>query len=438
MEKRDAKYAAYVQTLKEELVPAMGCTEPIALAYGAARARVVLGEMPDRVVVGASGSIIKNVKSVIVPNTDHLKGIPAAAAAGIVAGDADKELEVIASVSSEQTAQMKEFMEQVPITVEHIDNGITFDIVITLYKGVSYARVRIANYHTNIVLVEKNGEILQQTEVKGENGEILEKKPVAGESEEGLTDRSLLNMKDILDFARTVDIEDVREVLERQIDYNWAIAEEGIRGNYGANIGSVLLDMEGESVRVRAKAMAAAGSDARMNGCELPVIINSGSGNQGITASVPVIVYAKDMKVSHETLLRALTLSNLTAIHQKTAIGRLSAYCGAVSAGAGAGAGIAYLHGGDYKEIVHTVVNALAIVSGIVCDGAKASCAAKIASAVDAGILGYQMYIRGQQFYGGDGIVTKGVEETLKNVGRLGKEGMKATNEEIIRIMIGE
>lgn len=425
MEKRNAKYAAYVQTLKEELVPAMGCTEPIALAYGAARAREVLGEMPDRVVVGASGSIIKNVKSVIVPNTDHLKGIPAAAAAGIVAGDADKELEVIASVSSEQTAQMKEFMEQVPVTVEHIDNGITFDIVITLYKGVSYARVRIANYHTNIVLVEKNGE-------------ILEKKPVAGESEDGLTDRSLLNMKDILDFARTVDIEDVREVLERQIDYNWAIAEEGIRGNYGANIGSVLLDMEGESVRVRAKAMAAAGSDARMNGCELPVIINSGSGNQGITASVPVIVYAKDMKVSHETLLRALTLSNLTAIHQKTAIGRLSAYCGAVSAGAGAGAGIAYLHGGDYKEIVHTVVNALAIVSGIVCDGAKASCAAKIASAVDAGILGYQMYIRGQQFYGGDGIVTKGVEETLKNVGRLGKEGMKATNEEIIRIMIGE
>lgn len=425
MEKRNAKYAAYVQTLKEELVPAMGCTEPIALAYGAARAREVLGEMPDRVVVGASGSIIKNVKSVIVPNTDHLKGIPAAAAAGIVAGDADKELEVIASVSSEQTAQMKEFMEQVPITVEHIDNGITFDIVITLYKGVSYARVRIANYHTNIVLVEKNGE-------------ILEKKPVAGESEDGLTDRSLLNMRDILDFARTVDIEDVREVLERQIDYNWAIAEEGIRGNYGANIGSVLLDMEGESVRVRAKAMAAAGSDARMNGCELPVIINSGSGNQGITASVPVIVYAKDMKVSHETLLRALTLSNLTVIHQKTAIGRLSAYCGAVSAGAGAGAGIAYLHGGDYKEIVHTVVNALAIVSGIVCDGAKASCAAKIASAVDAGILGYQMYIRGQQFYGGDGIVTKGVEETLKNVGRLGKEGMKATNEEIIRIMIGE
>ena len=297
--------------------------------------------------------------------------------------------------------------------------------MITLYKGDAWVRVRIANYHTNIVLVEKNGE-------------ILEKKEVAGESEEGLTDRSILNMKDILDFAGTVDIEDVRETLERQIEYNWAIAEEGIRGSYGANIGSVLLDMEGGSVRVRAKAMAAAGSDARMNGCELPVIINSGSGNQGITASVPVIVYARDMGVGHETLLRALTVSNLTAIHQKTPIGRLSAYCGAVSAGAGAGAGIAYLNGGGYQEIVHTVVNALAIVSGIVCDGAKASCAAKIASAVDAGILGYQMYIRGQQFFGGDGIVTKGVEETLKNVGRLGKQGMKETNEEIIKIMIGE
>ena len=425
MEKTNEKYNAYIQILKEELVPAMGCTEPIALAYAASLARKVLGEMPDRVVVGASGSIIKNVKSVIVPNTDHLKGIPAAAAAGIVAGDADKELEVIANVTPEQIAGMKKFLENTEISVEHVDNGITFDIIVTLYKGDSYSKVRIANYHTNVVLVEKNGEILQQIEVQGE-------------TEEGLTDRSLLNMKDIWDFANTVDVEDVREVLERQIQYNYTIAEEGIKGDYGANIGSVLLDMEGSNVRVRAKAMAAAGSDARMNGCELPVIINSGSGNQGITASVPVIVYAKELRVGDEKMLRALTLSNLTAIHQKTPIGRLSAYCGAVSAGAGAGAGIAYLCGGGYEEVVHTVVNALAVVSGIVCDGAKASCAAKIAQAVEAGILGYNMYIRGQQFYGGDGIVTKGVEETLKNVGRLGKEGMKETNEEIIRIMIGE
>ena len=245
-------------------------------------------------------------------------------------------------------------------------------------------------------------------------------------------------MKDIFDFVETVDIEDVREILDRQITYNMAIAEEGIRGNYGANIGSVLLDTGGDNLAVKAKAMAAAGSDARMNGCELPVIINSGSGNQGITASVPIIVYARGMQCGKEKMYRALVLSNLTAIHEKTPIGRLSAYCGAVSAGAGAGAGIAYLSGGGYEEVIHTVVNALAIVSGIVCDGAKASCAAKIASAVEAGIFGYQMYVHGQEFVGGDGIVTNGVEATLQNVGRLGKQGMKETNEEIIRIMIGE
>lgn len=381
--------------------------------------------MPDRVLVEASGSIIKNVKSVIVPNTNHLKGIPAAATAGIIAGKAERELEVIAEVTPEEINQMKEFLETVPIDVKHIDQGITFDIVVTLYKGGSYAKVRIANYHTNIVLVEKDHRILSQ-------------KPVEGESEEGLTDRSLLDMEHIWDFINTVDVADVKEVLDRQIAYNTAISEEGLRGNYGANIGQVLLDTYGDDIRTRAKAKAAAGSDARMNGCELPVVINSGSGNQGITTSVPVIEYAKELNVGEEKLYRALALSNLTTIHQKTLIGRLSAYCGAVSAGAGAGAGIAYLCGGDYKDVVHTVVNALAIVSGIVCDGAKASCAAKIASAVDAGILGYNMYKRGQQFYGGDGIVTKGVEATIKNVGRLGKEGMKETNEEIIKIMIGE
>ena len=318
MDKTNEKYNAYIQILKEELIPAMGCTEPIALAYAAAVARKVLGQLPERVDIGASGSIIKNVKSVIVPNTDHLKGIPAAATAGIIAGDPDKELEVIASVTKEQVEEMKEFLKKTPISVEHVDNGLTFDIIVTLYKGDEYAKVRIANYHTNIVLIEKNGEILEQTEV-------------AGETEEGLTDRSLLNMKDICDFINTVDVEDIKPILKRQIDYNWAIAEEGIKGNYGANIGKVLLDMEGNNVRVRAKAMAAAGSDARMNGCELPVVINSGSGNQGITASVPVIVYAKELKVGEEKMYRALALSNLAAIHQKTPIGRLSAYCGAVS-----------------------------------------------------------------------------------------------------------
>lgn len=425
MEKTNERYGAYVQILREELVPAMGCTEPIALAYAAAKAREVLGDLPERVLVEASGSIIKNVKSVIVPNTNHLKGIPAAAVAGIIAGRPEKELEVIAEVTREQVVQMKEFLDSVPVEVRHIDQGITFDIVVTLYRGDSYAKVRIANYHTNIVLIEKDGEVLSQIEV-------------TGESEEGLTDRSLLDMEHIWDFVNTLDVEDVKEILDRQIAYNTAISEEGLRGDYGANIGSVLLDTYGEDIRTRAKAKAAAGSDARMNGCELPVVINSGSGNQGITTSVPVIEYARELQVGDDKLYRALTLSNLTTIHQKTLIGRLSAYCGAVSAGAGAGAGIAYLCGGGYKEVVHTVVNALAIVSGIVCDGAKASCAAKIASAVDAGILGYNMYKRGQQFYGGDGIVTKGIEATIKNVGRLGKEGMKETNEEIIKIMIGE
>lgn len=423
MKKEDVKYGAYVQILKEELVPAMGCTEPIALAYAAAKAREILGSIPDKVVIEASGSIIKNVKSVIVPNTNHLKGIPAAATAGIIAGRAEKELEVIAQVTESEIEQMKQFLQTADIKVVHADNGITFDIIVSVYKGSSYAKVRIANYHTNIVLMEKDGEVIYEIAVEGEK-------------EEGLTDRNLLNMKDIWDFAMTVDVKDIKETLDRQIAYNTAIAEEGLRGDYGANIGSVLLDTYGDDIRTRAK--AAAGSDARMNGCELPVIINSGSGNQGMTSSIPVIEYAKEFDADEDTLYRALALSNLVTIHQKTGIGRLSAYCGAVSAGAGAGAGIAYLCGGGYEEVIHTVVNALAIVSGIVCDGAKASCAAKIASAVDAGILGYNMYKRGQQFYGGDGIVTRGVEETIQNVGRLGKQGMKETNEEIIKIMVGE
>lgn len=423
MLKTDERYKAYIQILKEELVPAMGCTEPIALAYAAAKARAVLGCIPDKVAIDASGSIIKNVKSVIVPNTGHMKGIPAAAAAGIVAGKADKELEVIAEVTAEECKQIKDFVISKPISVQFVDNGYTFEIGVRVSKGQDYAKVRIVNYHTNIVLIEKNGEVLFE--------QIVE-----GEEESGLTDRSLLDMEHIWDFINSVDIEDIRVVIGRQIAYNSAIAAEGFRGNYGANIGSVLLDMEGDNVRTRAKARAAAGSDARMNGCELPVIINSGSGNQGMTCSLPVIEYAEELDSGEEKLYRALALSNLVAIHQKTGIGRLSAYCGAVCAGAAAGAGIAYLCGGDYDDITHTVVNALAIVSGIVCDGAKASCAAKIAAAVDAGILGYNMYKRGQQFYAGDGIVTKGVDATIKNVGRLGKEGMRETNEEIISIMI--
>lgn len=425
MEKSNIKYQSYIQILKEELIPAMGCTEPIALAYAAAKAREVLGCLPDKVHIDASGSIIKNVKSVIVPNTDQLRGIPAAATAGIVAGKAEKALEVISEVLKEQIEQMKTFLDSAQITVNHVDNGITFDIIVDVWKDSDHAKVRIANFHTNIVHIEKNGEILLDI-------------PVEDDSEEGLTDRSLLDVESIWDFITTVDIDDIHDLLKRQIDCNTAIAEEGLRNDYGANIGKVLLKTYGYDVRTRAKAMAAAGSDARMNGCELPVIINAGSGNQGITCSLPLLEYAKEYQIPEDKLYRALALSNLIAIHQKTGIGRLSAYCGAVTAGAAAGAGIAYLCGGGYKEVVHTVVNALAIVSGMICDGAKASCAAKIAASVDAGILGYHMYLNGQQFYAGDGIVTKGVEATISNVGRLGKEGMRETNEEVIKIMIGE
>ena len=417
------KDKAYVDILKEELIAAMGCTEPIALAYAAAKAREVLGEIPKKVCVGASGSIIKNVKSVIVPNTNHLKGIEAAVAAGIIAGNPDKELEVIADINGDEIDKIKEFLELDAIEVACIEDGCTFEIEMNLIGEDSSSYVRIANYHTNIVEIKKDDKVIYSKEV-----EI--------DSENGLTDRSLLNMRDIFDFAMSVELSEVEELIQKQIDYNMNIAEEGLKGDYGANIGKVLLKCEGETVRVRAKAYAAAGSDARMNGCELPVIINSGSGNQGITCTCPVVVYARELGASKEQLYRALVLANLTAIYQKTGIGRLSAYCGAVSAGAAAGAGIAYLNGGGYKEVIHTIVNALAIVSGMVCDGAKASCAAKIAMSVDAGILGYEMYKCGQQFYSGDGIVAKGPDATIKNIGCLGKDGMKETNQTIINMMM--
>ena len=424
-------YRVYVQTLKEELIPAMGCTEPIAIAYAAAKAREVLGCVPDMVKIGVSNNIIKNVKSVIVPNTGGMKGIEAAAVAGIVAGQADKALEVISQVSAEQKQAMRAFLNTVPVAVEAIDNGIVFDLIVALYRGTQSAMVRITHYHTNIVSIKKNGEvILERTGEKG--GACGGENP----AETGLTDRSLLNVADIYDFANTCDLADIRPVLDTQIRYNTAISEEGLRGDYGANVGSTMLKFYGSEVRNRAIAKAAAGSDARMSGCERPVVINSGSGNQGMTASLPVIVYAKELKASQSQLYRALVVSNLVTIHLKTGIGRLSAYCGATSAGCGAGAGITYLYGGKANEISHTIVNAVAINSGMVCDGAKASCAAKIASAVEAGLLGMQMQMQGEQFYGGDGIVVKGVENTIRNVGRLARFGMAETDREIIDMMV--
>jgi L-cysteine desulfidase len=417
------KYQDYINVLKEELIPAMGCTEPIAIAYAGAIAREHLGCLPERVEIEVSGNIIKNVKSVIVPNTGGLRGIEVAAAAGIVVGDAAKELKVISEVSTEAVSAIHKFLETTPITVNFSDSKKIFDIMITVYGNGHSAYVRICEFHTNVVEIREDAKYVLQ-------------KDVALEDSLDFTDRGFMNVQEIIEFADTARIEDVKDILDLQIECNVNISEEGLTGDYGANIGKVLLKTYGtDDVKIRAKAKAAAGSDARMNGCEMPVVINSGSGNQGITASIPVIEYAKELGVSDEKRYRALLVSNLITIHLKSGIGRLSAYCGAVSAGCASGAGIAYLYGGGVDEVSHTIVNSLAITSGIICDGAKASCAAKIATAIDAGILGYHMYKEGQQFYGGDGIVSKGVENTIKNVGQLAKEGMATTDQEILKIM---
>ena len=414
------KYKYYCKVLEDELVPAMGCTEPIAIAYAAAKARAVLGSFPTECLVTVSGNIIKNAKSVVVPHTGSMRGIEAAAIAGIVAGNADAELEVLSSVTDEDIRRMADAKNTLPVTVSIADGDAEFDIAITLKCGEESSFVRIATKHTNVVCIKKNGHTLFEDKIEP----VKEVK------------KAELSVKEIVEFANTLNIDDVRHVLERQIKYNMAIAEAGINGNYGANIGKVYLASYKDDISIKAKAYAAAGSDARMNGCELPVIINSGSGNQGMTASIPVIIYWEHLGLSEDMLYRALALSNLLTLHIKHGIGTLSAYCGAIAAGACAGAGIAYLYGGGFKEIAHTLVNALAIASGVICDGAKASCAAKIATAVENGILGFNLYRLGNQFFSGDGIVEKGVENTINNVCRLAKQGMRETDREILNIMM--
>ena len=419
-------YRTYVRILEEELVPAFGCTEPIAIAYCAAKAREVLGTVPEKVVIQASGNIIKNVKSVIVPNTDGLKGIPAAAAAGIVGGLAEKKLEVISELNDEQKEQMREYLEKVPFDVKPLTSGDKLDILITVYAGEHQARVRICRTHCNIALIEKDGETLYHEET------------AVCQEQEPQADRSLLSVKNIIQFAQEVNLEDVREVLDRQISYNYRIAREGMEHNWGANIGSILVKTYGDDVKIRCKALAAAGSDARMGGCELPVVINSGSGNQGITVSMPIVEYAKEVGCSEEKLLRALTLANLLSLHQKRYIGNLSAYCGATSAGCAAACGIAYIDGASVDVIGHTIVNAISTIGGMVCDGAKSSCASKIASAVEAGLMGYELAKRERNFKPGEGMVVDDVEQSIRNIGRMGREGMKSTDVEILNIMLGK
>lgn len=423
MDRNSQIYKGYLETLETELMPAMGCTEPIAISFAAAKARSVLGAMPDRVLVEASGNLIKNVKSVIVPNTDGLKGIEAASAAGIVAGNPEKMLEVISEVTAEQKEEIRDFLNNITTEVQFNDSGIIFDLIVTLFSKDQYAKVRIINEHTNIIYIEKNGEVL------------FEKAPDTAES--GDSKSFKMSVDGILEFAKTCDLNDVKDIIGRQIEYNTAISTEGIKNDWGANIGSLIIKTnDSKDVRVRAKAYAAAGSDARMSGCEMPVVINSGSGNQGITVSVPVIEHAKELGSSEEELYRALVLSNLLGLHQKAGIGRLSAYCGAVSAGCSAGAAIAFLQHESDDVIKHTIVNCLAITSGIVCDGAKPSCAAKIASSIDACYLALDMAKNNSEFKAGEGIVKKGIEDTISSVAKLGKDGMKETDKEILKIMI--
>lgn len=419
----DIQQEKVVQILHEELLPAMGCTEPIAIAYAAAVARETLGKAPTRVEISVSGNIIKNAKSVVVPNTNGLKGIPAAAAAGIAAGQAVRKLEVISSITERQQADIASFLKSCPIEVRASRSGAIFDIEIKVYAEGHSAEVEIRDFHTNIVRIEKDGQALpveNKTEMRGGSG---------------LTDRSFLSVESILDYVRSCDLAEVRALLERQMQYNRAISEEGMEHSWGAGIGRTIRDSAPKDLRCRLRAAAAAGSDARMSGCEMPVVIVSGSGNQGLTASVPVMTYAKEIGSDAEQEMRAVLLSDLLTIHLKSGIGRLSAYCGAVSAGCSAGAAIAYLDGADYPQIAHTLENALAIASGIVCDGAKPSCAAKIATAVDAGITGWEMCKNGRNFNDGDGLVSEDVEKTIENIGRLARLGMRETDEEILRIM---
>lgn len=416
------EYAHYTQVLKSQLIPATGCTEPIALAYAAALARKALGAVPTQVTAAVSGSIVKNVKSVVVPATGGMKGIETAVAAGITVGDPDAALEVLAGAPADTGAQITAFLAICPVKVQLADSAHVFDIQITMQAAGHEAFVHIVDTHTNVVMIRRAETILLEKPV-----------PEAGPMQH----EKLLEIKKIVEYARTCNLNDVRDTIETQIQCNSKLSQEGMEGIWGAQIGRTLLETEAEpDVKLRAMAAAAAGSDARMSGCELPAVINSGSGNQGITVTMPVLEYARELGASQEETIRALALANLTAVRIKQSIGYLSAYCGAICAGCAAAAGVAYLYGADETVIEHTVVNGLAILSGTICDGAKPSCASKIAMAVNAGLLGFEMARKGREFVHGEGIIKKGIENTIEEVGVLSREGMEITNQVILDIMV--
>ena len=430
MELTDFDCNQFIAILQEELVPALGCTEPIAIAYAGAHARALLGKIPDRVCIKSSGNIIKNVKSVTVPNSGNMKGIPAAAAIGIIGGNPNKGLEVLADITESDVARTKEFLEKVPCKVSLLDTVASLHFIVEVFAGADSASVEIIHQHTNIVHTTKNGK------------DVLSVPFDPASANAALTDRSGLSVKKILEFADTINLDRVRPILERQIDYNTRIAQEGLEHRYGINAGANLLKAaeteQAVTLKIRAQAAAAAGSDARMSGCTLPVVTNSGSGNQGLTASLPVIVFAEEKKLPHDKLLRGLLVSNLIAIHQKTRIGRLSAYCGAVSAACGSGAAVTYLSGGSYEQVCETITNTLAVVSGIVCDGAKPSCASKIATSVDAALNAHYLAMQNRVFEPGEGIVKGDIEKTIAGVGAVAADGMRETDKVILRIMVDD
>lgn len=427
---------AYSRILKKELVAAMGCTEPIAIAYAAAKCREILGTMPASCKVACSGNIVKNVMGVTVPNSGGMKGIDVAATLGVLGGNADRDLEVLESVTAEHIAAAKGLLERGFCSCSLVQNVENLYILIRLTAGNEEAVVEIRNYHKNITRIERNGEVLFQQE--SSCAEI----PVKDDP-----DKALLNIADIIAYGDALSDPEIIELLKYQLQCNLTIAKEGLEKDYGAQVGKTLLatvrEHNKDTVRTIAKAYAAAGSDARMNGCAMPVVINSGSGNQGLTVSLPIKVYADIYGISRDRMVRALAVSNLIAIHQKQYIGSLSAYCGAVSAACGSGAALAYLLGEEltheqiYRQVSDTVTNTIATVGGMVCDGAKSSCAAKIATAVDCALTGYEMSVRGMAFQPGEGLVMDSVEGTIESVGRVGREGMQATDVEILQIMLG-
>ena len=417
-------YDGYVAILKHELVPALGCTEPIAIAFAAAKARDVLGCFPEHITAYLSGNIIKNVKSVIVPNSNGERGIEIAAALGCTGGDAKLEFQVLQPVTQEDIDRAKALVEDGFCTTRYVEDKDNLYIRIEACAGAQTASVTVEHEHTHITRIEKNGEVTYSAEAGVSGGDSV--------------DKSILSVRGILDFANEVNLDDVRSILQRQIDMNTAISEEGLSGKYGASVGKVMIEIDGDHVEGRAAARAAAGSDARMNGCSMPVVINSGSGNQGMTVTLPICEYAHTWNKDNDTMLRALAMANLISVHIKRHIGNLSAFCGAVSAGCGAACGIAYMDGCDYNQISMTITNTLCNVGGIVCDGAKSSCAAKIASAVSAGLLSYRMAKEGKCFGTGEGLVGDDIEETIENIGRMGRDGMHSTDVEILNIMVGQ